>query len=356
MHGTEQLETHHIFIDTSIFVGANFHYESSTFKQLITLASEKYLFIYLTPITISEVKAQIQKRIQDAHRAVQRCKKEAMVLRHLPNDTFRGLFADFDVKTVAETLIKQFENLISNSRATTIPINGTSVDQVFERYFSSSPPFGAGKKKNEFPDAFALSALNEWCTTKSEKIYVISTDGDMARACEEHKALISLDSLEALLNLVATDNKILAAFAESAFQHLQPEITRRITKEFKWLGFIVDDEEGEVESVEVSDVNIDKSYLIYVTDRSADFRLEVSLDYSADVTYYDPDSGIYDPEEGVMLYRETIDETLERTVELDLDLQVSFLRIGDPGSARLDSVRFDAVDVYVPVNEGEDLK
>ena len=77
-------------------------------------------------------------------------------------------------------------------------------------------------------------------------------------------------------------------------------------------------------------MNIDKSYLIYVTDRSADFRLEVSLDYSADVTYYDPDSGIYDPEEGVMLYRETIDETLERTVELDLDLQISFLRIGDP--------------------------
>ena len=103
-------------------------------------------------------------------------------------------------------------------------------------------------------------------------------------------------------------------------------------------------------------MNIDKSYLIYVTDRSADFRLEVSLDYSAVVTFLDPDSGIYDPEEGVMLYRETIDETLERTVELDLDLQISFLRIGDPWSARLDSVRFDAVDVYVSVNEGEDLK
>lgn len=349
MHGTDQLETRHIFIDTSIFVGANFHYESSTFKQLSTLAIENYLSIYLTPITVREVKAKIQDRVQDAHRAVQKCKQEAMVLRHFPNDTFRGLFTDVDVKTVAETLIKQFENFISNTRATTIPVNGTSVDQVFERYFSSLPPFGAGKKKNEFPDAFALSALNEWCTTKSEKIYVISTDGDMARACEGHKALISLNSLEALLNLVARDNKILAAFAESAFQHLQPEITKRITVEFKSLGFMVDDEDGEVESVEAKAINIDERYLIYVTDRNADFRLEVSLDYSADVTYYDPDSGIYDPEEGVMLYRETIDETLERTVELALDLQISFLRIGEPWSARLDSVRFDTSDVYVSV-------
>jgi hypothetical protein len=356
MQGTDQLETRHIFIDTSIFVGANFHYESSTFKQLITLASEKYLSIYLTPITIREVKANIHERVQAAHRAVQKCKKEAMVLRHLPEDTYRGLFTDFDAGTVAETLVKKFEVFISDSRATTIPVNGISVDQVFERYFSSSPPFGAGKKKSEFPDAFVLSALTDWGINKSEKIYVISTDGDMARACEEQKALISLDSLEALLNLVATDNKILAAFAESAFEHLQPEITRGITEKFKWLGVMVDDEEGEVDSIEAKDVNVGERYLIYVTDRSAEFRLEVSLDYIADVTYYDPDSGIYDREEGAMLYRETIDETLERTVELTVDLQISFLRIGDPWSARLDSVRFDTSDVYVSVHEGEDYK
>ncbi len=53
-----------------------------------------------------------------------------------------------------------------------------------------------------------------------------------------------------------------------------------------------------------------------------------------------------------MLYRETIDETLERTVELALDLQVFFLGIGDPWSARLDSVRFDTSDVYVSVHGG----
>src|SRR5687768_3708720 len=104
MQGTEQLETRHIFIDTSIFIGANFHYESSTFKQLITLVRENYLFIYLTPITIREVKANIHERVESAHRAIQKCKKEAMVLRHLRNDSFKGLFIDFDSATVEESL------------------------------------------------------------------------------------------------------------------------------------------------------------------------------------------------------------------------------------------------------------
>jgi hypothetical protein len=354
MQASDQLETRYIFIDTSMFVGANFHYESSTFKQLITLASESYLFIYLTPITIREVKANIRERVEAAHRAVQKCKKEAMVLRHLPNDTYKALFQDFDAGNIEDSLIQRFDRFASETRATIIPVAGTSIEQVFDQYFSSAPPFGIGKKKSEFPDAFALAALKEWCTTKRERIYVISTDGDMKSACEEHEALINLDSLEALLNLVATDNKILAAFADAAFEHLGPEITKKITREFGWLGFIVDDEEGEVESAEAKDIDIAERYLIYVTDRDASFRLEVNIDYSADISYYDPDSGIYDREEGVMLYRETIEETVKRTVELSVDVNISFTGIGDPWLARLDDVSFDALDVFVSIHEDQD--
>lgn len=356
MQGSDQLETRHIFIDTSIFIAANFHYQSSTFRQLITLARESYLFVYLTPITIGEVKANIHDRVESAHRAVQKCKKEAMVLRHVPGDTYKGLFIDFDVKAVEESLIQQFEKFISEARANIISVGGASVDQVFNQYFSSSPPFGIGKKKNEFPDAFALAAMREWCAAKGEKIYVISTDGDMARACEGAEALIFLDSLEALLNIVATDNKILAKFAESAFEHLEPEITREIIKQFGLLGFMVEDEEGEVDNIEAKVADITKSYLIYVTDREASFRLDVSIDYSADVTYYDPESGIYDPEEGAMLYRETIDETLERTVEVTVDVQISFHSIGDPWLARLDDVSIDTSDISVSIYENQDYK
>ena len=356
MQGTDQLETRHIFIDTSIFIAANFHYQSSTFRQLVALASESYLFVHLTPVTVGEVKANIRERVEAAHRAVQKCKKEAMVLRHLPGDTYKGLFVDFAAGDVERSLVQKFETFVSESRADVISLNGAPVDRVFSQYFSSSPPFGSGQKKSEFPDAFALAALSEWCATKGKKIYVISKDGDMERVCEGNESLVFLDSLEKLLNLVATDDKILAAFAESVFERLEPDITKGIIEQFGWLGFMVDDEDGEVDNTEVKAVNIDEHYLIHVTDSDVSFRLEVSVDYSADVTYYDPDSGVYDKEEGVMLYRETVDETLDRTVELSVDVQISFDRLGDLWSARLDDVSFDASDVYVSIYEEQDYK
>lgn len=356
MQGIVRLETRHVFIDTSIFVASNFHYESSPFKQLITLARENYLSIYLTPITIREVKAKIHDRVAAAHHALQKCRKEAMVLRHLPNDTYKELFTEFDAAKAEQSIISRFDTFISETRATIVPVGGTSVERVFDQYFTSFPPFGPGKKKNEFPDAFALAALDEWCNSKNKKIYVISSDTDMQSACEKHQGFIGLESLAAFLSIVATDNKILADFAEAAFEHLQPEITTRITKQFGWLGFVVDDEDGEIDCIEAKEANVIEHYLINVSDTDATFRLEVSVDYSADVTYYDPDSGIYDREERAMLYRETIDETVERTVELTVDLNISFPRIGDPWLASLDRVRFDTSDIYVSIHEGKEWK
>jgi hypothetical protein len=57
-----------------------------------------------------------------------------------------------------------------------------------------------------------------------------------------------------------------------------------------------------------------------------------------------------------MLYRETIDETVHRTVELSVDVQISFNRLGDPWSARLDGVSIDASDVYVSIYDDQDYK
>ena len=52
-------------------------------------------------------------------------------------------------------------------------------------YFSSSPPFGVGKKKSEFPDAIALLSLERWAKSNGKHILAVSGDKDWAAFAEK---------------------------------------------------------------------------------------------------------------------------------------------------------------------------
>jgi hypothetical protein len=46
-----------------------------------------------------------------------------------------------------------------DSEAEEIELPKSALKQVLDLYFARRPPFGEGKKKSEFPDAFVLEAL-----------------------------------------------------------------------------------------------------------------------------------------------------------------------------------------------------
>ena len=50
---------------------------------------------------------------------------------------------------------------------------------VFEKYFMDQPPFHSENKKHEFPDAFALSMIEEYCRQKDISCYALSHDKDI---------------------------------------------------------------------------------------------------------------------------------------------------------------------------------
>lgn len=66
---------------------------------------------------------------------------------------------------------------------------------------SKKPPFGETKKKDEFPDAFVLAALEGWCEKNNERIYVASTDPDLKLFCETNQNLFYIKRLVNSLTL-----------------------------------------------------------------------------------------------------------------------------------------------------------
>ena len=83
------------------------------------------------------------------------------------------------------------------------------VPSIFDDYFSGRPPFGSEKKKNEFPDAIALNALERTSRERSIGILTVSADGDWENYCKNSKHLYIVKEIEKALSFVTNAPPVL---------------------------------------------------------------------------------------------------------------------------------------------------
>jgi hypothetical protein len=151
-----ELKTRHVFVDTSIFISANFNYSSRKFESLITLAQKDSIFLKLTDITVQEIESNIKKSLEGATSALQSFKDKAYILRNLPFGPFAEIFEGINFTEYESHLLQQFQNFIRDAKVEIISTEDVSTKIIFEKYFKRKPPFGSGKKKTEFPAWFKL--------------------------------------------------------------------------------------------------------------------------------------------------------------------------------------------------------
>ncbi|HZW13833.1 MAG TPA: hypothetical protein VFF81_11660 [Noviherbaspirillum sp.] len=66
-------------------------------------------------------------------------------------------------------------------------------------------PFAEGKKRKEFPDAFAVAILSAYATRTGECIAVVSEDKDFKSACDRYGSLLYFGSLPKLTEVLLAD-------------------------------------------------------------------------------------------------------------------------------------------------------
>jgi hypothetical protein len=333
------LKTRIAFIDTSIFVQSNFSYDAPTFASLVDLRGQGRVEIKLTDITVQEVKANIRESVQDAEQASRRFQVKARILRNLHADPrFAPLFAPLPVDEVCATLESQFDSLVLNLQAEVLAASTRSGRQVFEKYFRGEAPFGFGKKKHEFPDAFVLEALKAFCEQSGAEIYVISEDRDLRDACETSATLHHLDSLAEFVSLVLeTDTRTQRVV--NAVSSAPEAIRSAIEEQFVENGALLEDQpEGDVIDVTVSDVDFDlrKVSVVRVSAEEAVVAIPVEISYRAEFSYPDPGATYYDSEDQRTYCFNTIHGEsdgvhkciAELTLELEWDEDESELEFG----------------------------
>lgn len=329
------LETRMVFVDTSVFVSQNFAFGGQRFTSLRELCRRGKLRLLLTDITVREVEAKILARVGKAARALKDVKQDVNILKPLEITGLEAVFAKFDKAAHAEALEKRFHEYLDETGCEIISVDVVRPSSVFDLYFAGKPPFGEGKKKDEFPDAFVLAALRSRSERDGEKIYVVSEDPDMSKACEESSLFLHEVELSNLLELALEDEGLAIREAHERFSVVRDEVIEQVRYAFEGgLDMNLLDEDGEALRVRVKDVYpIDES-VVSISDVGAEYALNAEVLFEADITYPDPNSVFRDSDTGDFLYLGSVRETVERTLEVPVEVSVTF----DPYDLGTDSV------------------
>ena len=194
------LATREVFLDTEAFEGFGFQLDRPELRELFQLADDDRLRLHTTDITMREILGHLIKRaqavvstVEDARRSLDHWRSFAPDAIGKPPKKRRH----FDPIKMAAERFKAFRARFwfgsdGFHQATAIP-----AERIFKDWFERRAPFDRDEK--EFPDAFALAALAQWCVENKTIMYVVSNDQAMQRAAAASNVLVPIANAQTLL-------------------------------------------------------------------------------------------------------------------------------------------------------------
>ena len=315
-----------VFIDTSVFESLNFAFGGTLLKALLARIKAGDLRLLISEITRQEVHSRLAVGVNAAKGAIGRFRKEAKILKGLPGHSLSAIFRDPDWVETKKSLSSDWERFIKAAKAQVLPIDGNATAEVFNDYFACKAPFGGGDKKNEFPDAFVIMALQSFAKKQKCKIIVVSHDNDFRSACEGNSMLVWCPDLNKVLEHSARFAPLSPDAIHSLLTQHRTELDAAIVASFQDRGFYWNSDEGhdsdvdetydwEVESLEIA--------VIDTTDKSAEVAGNATIHFRASVQYPDPDMTYKDDETKEWFSLGNVDATLAATTEVPVTFRVN---------------------------------
>ncbi|EJR12428.1 PIN domain-containing protein [Bacillus cereus] len=316
-----------IFIDTQVFVHRNFNYKNDLFQRLIHAAQDGLITIYLTDIVIKEIESKIHEHVYEKTKnSLPKFVKDSKVLKNI--EDYSTLFdIEKRLDNIYEELIRQFNQFLNDANVGVISVDDVSPAYIFEMYFNGIPPFSR-KKRDEFPDAFSLVALETWFEQQEEKISIISDDKDLKNFCEESQILIYEPSLESFFDSLTKNKTYKHDFIVSVYDSNLNEIGSSVVSDLEEHWFMLIGEDGEVEKVKMLSIDLDEDpYILEIEEdeeQSATLAFNASVHLEANISYIDYSSSYYDKEEGKYFYTEYVDRVIDDVVEVPVLIKIKF--------------------------------
>jgi hypothetical protein len=192
-----------ISIDTSIFDQKQLNLNSASMQATARL--KPLSFDYILSSTVAK---EVENHLENAAQvALQKAKKEvgkALFAFDTEKPTRDEILDQITGGKSASDIAKERWNRYLAESGCKVIDDHSLVDTstLFDAYFAGEPPFGTGRKKDEFPDALALNALERAAVERGTGILVVSKDGDWRAYCEKSENLYIVPEIEKALALI----------------------------------------------------------------------------------------------------------------------------------------------------------
>jgi hypothetical protein len=316
-----------VFIDTQVFIHKNFNYDNELFQKLIDASNDGLITIYITTVVKSEIESKIHEHVYEKVKNIhKKFATEAKVLKNISE--YSNAFAVGEqLDEIYNVLIKQLEQFLADANVEVISVDDVSPNVIFDRYFKGIAPFSV-KKKDEFPDAFSLVALEQRSKQLKGKISIISDDEDLKSFCQESEHLVSEPSLESFFNNLSKNKSYLHQFIVSVYDENVDKIESSVFVQLEDTWLMLMGQDGDVEKFEVQSIELDEEPFILEVDEGEDkvatLAFNASVSFIADVYYADYSTSVYDKEEGKYLHLDYISSEIDDVIDVPVLIKIKY--------------------------------
>jgi hypothetical protein len=244
-----------VFLDTSVLAGQQYNFASTALSTFIPLAKTHSLKLLLPEPTESEIVRQIRERSREALKALEDARRRAPFLskwKHFPPKA-TSYMTDWEVMRIATA---EWQEFLKNFNLVKLDYSAVNLKTVMHWYDRVTPPFREGKKRKEFPDAFAIAIVEAHARKTGDTIAVVSEDTDIKLACDRFSSLLYFKSLPALTELLLSDSAKLDSIRKSILDDLSA-VEETLFEAAADLDYYHADREYKVKRTKVHGVSID---------------------------------------------------------------------------------------------------
>lgn len=195
-------ERSYIFLDTAIYVQEGYRFQENSLGKLAHLSHDDELKLVVPEIIKKEVAYKLREAAEEHVSKLERAADSNIIGLISESDRKRlRLDIKLDKDAVVASIGETWNFYCTRCNAASVPLSSINLQEVVTSYFDGNPPFQKGRKRHEFPDAFAVSSLRAFAMQASGRpIYVVSKDKGLLEAFSNDSRYLCREDLSEILD------------------------------------------------------------------------------------------------------------------------------------------------------------